>query len=167
MIWVCYLLLVLVAAAGWLMVVVSLPGLFLMAAVAATYAILSSGRYLGVGTLFVLVTLAIGAEILEILLTGMAARRAGAGRGAMMAGVIGGIVGGILLSFFIPIVGTILGICLGCFAGAAGVELMSGNDPNRAMEVGWGATKGRLQGMVAKLVVGGLMMMVIIWKGWP
>jgi uncharacterized protein YqgC (DUF456 family) len=163
-----YLLLLAGGALGLILSLISLPGLWLMTAVAAIYAVLTHERFIGIDTLLVLLALALLAELLELLLSGAAARQAGGGRKASIGAIVGGIIGGIGFSIIpIPIVATILGIGVGTFVGAFAMEWYDGSHPSHSLRVGWGAVKGRAYGFVGKLSVGGIMMLVIIVMGLP
>jgi uncharacterized protein YqgC (DUF456 family) len=168
MYWIYYILLIITSAASLGLVVVTLPGLWLMAALAGVYTLATGERYIGWHTLIVLVLLALLGEIMELFMSGASARKVGGSRRAMLGGVIGGISGGIVFTFVpIPVVGTLLGICVGTFVGAAGTELMGGGDAGHSFRVGVGATKGRLLGILAKVITGLLMLLIIIWTAWP
>jgi uncharacterized protein len=163
-----YLLLLLFLAIGLVLVFVTLPGLWLMTAATAGYALLTHEKYLGWRTLLVLLALCIVGEILEIALTGSAAKKAGGGKAAMAGGVAGGLLGGIFLSF-LPLwpISTIAGICVGSFAGATVAELVTGGETGHSFKVGWGAAKGRFLGILTKSILGVFMFIGILWKALP
>jgi uncharacterized protein len=168
MIWVYYFLLLGCAAVGLLLVLFTLPGLWLMTAAAAAYALLTHGRVLGVHVLWTLLILTVIGELLDWLAGAVGVGRAGGGRNAKIGALVGGIVGGIFLTFIpIPIVGTILGICLGSFIGAAGAEWYGGGQAAHSLRVGVGAAKGRVAGFIAKLILGGVMMLLILCAAFP
>jgi uncharacterized protein len=168
MIWLLYILLLVSCLIGLLLVLVMLPGLFLMAAASAVYTLLTRAHYLGLRTLLVILVLAVVAELLEMSLGGFVTRRAGGSGGAITGATIGGIAGGIFLTFIpIPIVSTIVGICLGTFIGAVSVELLAGRAKSHSIGIGVAAVKGRLGGVVMKLTIGLAMFLVILWTAWP
>jgi hypothetical protein len=167
LIWLYYILLFLVAAAGLFMVTVTLPGLWLMAAAAAGYFLLSHHQYLGVKTLIALLVMAVMGEVAEIGMGGAASRAAGGGRRAALGGIIGGIVGGLLGTLVLPVVLSVVGVCFGCFVGAALFELLGGASADHSLRIGLGAAKGRLMGIVVKLVIGLAMLLLIAWTALP
>jgi hypothetical protein len=168
MIWLYYILLLAVSLCGLFLVLVIMPGLWLMTAAAAIFGALTHWRFIGVHTIIVLLAASVIAEVLEIGLGGAAAKRAGGGKRAMVGGLVGGVLGGIFLSFIpIPIISTIVGICLGSFLGAMLVELGGGEAASHSLRVGVGAAKGRFVGLVAKLGFGAVMFLVIAFKGFP
>jgi uncharacterized protein YqgC (DUF456 family) len=71
---------------------------------------------------------------------------------------VGGIVGTALP---VPIVGTLIGACLGAFAGSLIGDLWAGRPLFPTFETGWGATVGRLWGTVAKLAIGGMILVIL------
>jgi uncharacterized protein YqgC (DUF456 family) len=168
MVWLYYILLLLIAAGGLVLVTFTLPGLWVMTGASAIYALITHERHLGPKTLITLFLVSLIAEILELTLGGAAAKRAGGGRKAMVGGLVGGILGGIFLTFIpIPIISTIVGICLGSFLGAAIAELLGGQAAVHSLRVGLGAAKGRFQGILAKLALGICMFLLILIAAFP
>jgi len=167
MIWLYYIALILLTFAGLALVTVTLPGLWIMTASAAIFALVSHGHRPGNKILLTLIILSAIGEILEFTAGGAAARRAGGGRNAAIGALIGGIVGGIVGSFLLPLILTIVGICIGSFVGAAGLELLGGGEPIHSLQVGWGAAKGRFVGVVLKLGVGIVMALLILVTAFP
>jgi uncharacterized protein YqgC (DUF456 family) len=155
MTWMLYLILLLTAVVGWFLLLLLMPGLFLMTAASAAYALLTRGHYISWRALLVLLALSLAAELIELFLGKAVIRRAGGGSAALTGATIGGIAGGIFLTFIpIPILGTLVGVCLGTFIGAFAVELIGGTTHGGSIGVGLGAVKGRLGGIVAKLAIG-------------
>ena len=162
MAWLYYLILFIVLIAGWLMTIVTLPGLWLMAGALAAFGLITGwDRYVGWHSVIAMLVLAGIAEVIE-LGAGAAGSKVGGGRRRGMIGaLIGGVVGAICLTGLVPIpvVGTIIGVCLGTFLGAAIAEL-SDRGVGHSMRVGAGAAGGRLAGILAKLAFGFLMLLV-------
>jgi hypothetical protein len=164
-----YSLLLLILLAGLVLTVVTLPGTWLMLLGFTAYAVVTrSAGYVGwksVMTLFLLATLA---ELFDIFGSGAGAKKAGASRRAMFGAVVGGLLGAIFLSFllFFP-VGTIAGACIGCFVGAGIVELFVRRDIGQSVRVGFHAAKGRLLGIILKILVALLMMSIAAWTALP
>jgi uncharacterized protein YqgC (DUF456 family) len=166
--WVLYLCLFLLLLVGLGIVVMTLPGLWLMAASAGVYALLTHRYFIGWGTLAVLLVLALIAEIIETTAAGAGAKRAGGGRAGLWGAIIGGILGGIFLSFIpIPIVSTFVGVCLGTFLGAMVGELSTGRDVRKSAIVGVGATGGRVFGTFVKLGFGLTMLVITMVMAFP
>ena len=167
MIWLYYILLILFAVCALALVVVTLPGLWVMTAAAAIYALLTHERHIGFKSLAALFVLSLGGEILEMTAGGAAARKAGGERRAAIGALLGGIAGGIIGSLVFPLVLTIVGVCLGSFVGAAGFEFLGGGETAHSLGVGWAAAKGRFVGVMMKLVVGIVMFLLVVIAAFP
>ncbi|MEO6698432.1 MAG: DUF456 domain-containing protein [Paraperlucidibaca sp.] len=109
-------------------------------------------RYVGSGTLIVLAMLCVAAVALDFIAGALGAKRVGASRAAAFGALLGAILG----LFLLPI-----GLILGPFLGAMLGELSTGRPWQQAHRAGWGATIGMLLGIVAKLVIG--MMMIALF----
>jgi hypothetical protein len=165
---ICYIILLVVLLAGLFINVLTLPGLWIMAAVYGIYGWVTGWHHLvGWGSFLTLVVLAMAGEIVELTAGGAAAKAAGASRRAMFGAVIGALLGGIFLTFPFPIVGTIIGVCLGAALGAGIVELMVRQNVKQSLRVGAGAFKGRLMGILSKLAIGVIMFLVAAIAGFP
>jgi uncharacterized protein YqgC (DUF456 family) len=168
MIWICYLLLLGVAAVGLLVNIVGLPGLWLIVASLAGYAWLTGfDVYVGWPSLISVLVLAGLAEVAEFVAGSAGAAEAGGSKRAMLGAIVGGVLGGVLLSIPIPLIGAIIGACLGAFLGSAVIELAIRRDLLHSMRVGTGAAKGRFWGIVIKLAFGAVMLLVVAVAAWP
>ena len=167
--WIYYLLLLIVLVGGLGLLVITLPGLWLMTGASCIYALLTHRRYIGLKTLIALLVLTLAAEGVELWLGGAAAKKAGGGRLGMVGGLAGGVLGGIFLTFLIPIpvIGTIAGICLGSFLGASALEYAGGKEIPDSLRVGAGAAKRRFMGIVSKLAFGIVMFLIALIAGMP
>lgn len=147
--------------AGWLfLVVLGLPGTWLMVLSAALFAWAYWETAIGRWTLLTLVGLAVIGEVLEFVAGVAGSQRAGGTRrgaiGALAGGLIGGVVGTGAIP--IPLIGSLLGACAGAFAGAMILELSGGRDANESFRSGVGAGVGRFFGTLGKFAAG-----VAIW----
>src|SRR5437773_2717739 len=127
-----YILLIVLLLFGLFINVLTLPGLWLMAAVYGVYGWLTWDRhYVGWPSLIAMAVLATIAEVVELTAGSAGAKKAGASKRAMIGAVVGGMIGAVFLTALIPIpvVGTIIGVCLGAALGAGTVELMVARDP--------------------------------------
>jgi uncharacterized protein YqgC (DUF456 family) len=166
--WLLYLLFLVIELAALLLNIIAMPGLWLMLAAAMIYAWLTGLAFVGKETLIVLLLLAAVGEVVEIYVGTAGTRRAGGGRPAMAGAIAGGILGRIFLSLIpIPIISTLVGVCAGSFLGAAVMELYSGGSLDKSIRVGAGAATGRAMGIVAKLLIGGLMLLILTWQAMP
>src|SRR4051812_22416683 len=78
------------------LIVLGLPGLWIMVASAVTYNMVVPGDPIGWVTLVVVAVLALIAELLEFSLTGKYARKYGGSRRAGWGAILGGIVAGVV-----------------------------------------------------------------------
>lgn len=142
------------------LVVVGLPGNWLMIVFSWGISYLSGTGMISTTTLIVLAALALAAEVVELVAGAAGSRKAGGTWRGSMGALGGGLVGGILGTFLIPIaiVGSVLGACIGAFVGALSGELSGGKHIDAAMDVGRGAFIGRLLGTIYKLAFG-----LLIW----
>lgn len=165
-----YILLLILLLVGLSINVLTLPGLWLMAAVYGVYGWLTGwNHYVGWPSLIAMAVLATVAEIVELTAGSAGAKKAGASKRAMIGAVVGGMVGAVFLTALIPIpvVGTVIGVCLGAALGAGIVELMVRRDLEQSIRVGSGAFKGRLLGIVSKLAIGAVMLLIAMICGFP
>lgn len=145
------LLLVIVGMIGMVLPAIPGPPILLMGLFTAAWA--ENFQYVGSGTLIVLALLCVAAVALDFIAGALGAKRSGASRAA----VIGALLGAILGLFLFP-----LGLIFGPFVGAMIGELSTGRPWQQASRAGWGATIGMLIGIVAKLVIGLIMITLFV-----
>jgi len=163
MAWLYAAILLLVDTLGFFLVVLGLPGTWLMVIAAAGMSWISrqSGPPLISNVvLWVLAGLALLGEVAELAAGAAGSRRAGGSWrgsvGALFLGMVGGIVGTFAIP--VPVVGSVLGACAGAFAGALAGELWGGRSVEDAVTIGRGAFTSRLVGTVLKVAIG-----AVIW----
>jgi uncharacterized protein YqgC (DUF456 family) len=146
----------------WVAVLFNLPGTWLMVLLAALVEWWQPDEFLySWPVLYLAAGLALLGEILEFLLGATGARRAGGSkRGAVLA-IIGGIVGAVMGTPFAPILGTLIGACIGAFAGSLLGDLWAGRPIAHSIDAGKGAAAGRLWGTIAKMGVGGAIVVLL------
>jgi uncharacterized protein YqgC (DUF456 family) len=121
-------------------------------------------EHFSIATIVILTILAIVGEIVEAAAAGFGAKKFGGTKGSMVAAVVGCILGAILGSPVFPILGTLAGACVGAFAGATLYEfLQAEKKAQHAAWAGLGAALGKVAGMLAKVVVGLIMLGVAAW----
>lgn len=145
--WTLTLLIMLVGLVGT--VVPLLPGtsIILAAAVMHHFA-LGAERSVGWWTIGGLVVLTVVSYVLDFVSGAMGAKRFGASRWGAVGGIIGAIVG---IFFGLP------GIFIGPLAGVLLGELLGGKGLLPAGKSTWGTLLGTTAGIVAKLVIGTVM----------
>ena len=136
-----------------ILIVLGLPGLWIMVASAVTYNMVVPGDPIGWVTLAAVGILAFIAELLELSLTGKYARKYGGSRRAGWGAIIGSIVGA-MVGVPIPIVGPVIGAFVGSFIGALIAELTGGSSAGDATRVAKGALIGRAVSTALKIGIG-------------
>ena len=147
------LILSLVLIVSLILIVLGLPGLWIMVASAVTYNLVVPGDPIGWFTLAAVGVLAFVAELLDIALTGRYARKYGGSRRAGWGAIIGSIVGA-MVGFPVPIVGPVIGAFIGSFVGALIAEFTGGSSAGDATRVAKGALIGRVVSTVLKIGIG-------------
>src|SRR5205823_1387202 len=102
------LILSLVIIVSLILIVLGLPGLWIMVASAVPYNLTVPGDPIGWVTLVFVAILVLAAELLDISLPGRYARRYGGSRRAGWGAIIGSIVGA-MVGFPVPIIGPVIG----------------------------------------------------------
>jgi uncharacterized protein YqgC (DUF456 family) len=136
-----------------ILIVLGLPGLWIMVASAVTYNLIVPGDPIGWVTLVIVGILALVAELLDISLTGRYARRYGGSRRAGWGAIIGSIVGA-MVGVPVPIIGPVIGAFIGSFIGALIAEFTGGSSAGDATRVAKGALIGRVVSTVLKIGIG-------------
>ncbi|MEM1027974.1 MAG: DUF456 family protein [Planctomycetota bacterium] len=150
--------LLLVNAAGVVLVALQLPGTWLMIAATAGFAWLRWGQEhvsYGWWTLAGLLGLAILGELVEFAASALGSTQAGGSKRGAVISIATAILGAILGSFLIPIpiVGTLLGAALGAGAGASLGDKWAGRSWAETAQGFKGAAVGKLSGAAAKLLI--------------
>jgi uncharacterized protein YqgC (DUF456 family) len=136
-----------------ILIVLGLPGLWIMVASAVTYNLVVPGDPIGWVSLIVVAVLALIAELLEFSLTGKYARKYGGSRRAGWGAILGGIVGA-MVGIPVPIIGSVIGAFVGSFLGALIAELTGGSSAGDATRVAKGALIGRVVSTALKIGIG-------------
>lgn len=132
------------AAVGVGLALVRLPGTWLVLAAAVVHSWYYQWQRPGTFVLAGLAALALTAEVLDVALGALFARRAGATPRACWYGLLGGIAGMFVFAIPLPVVGVILGGALGCFCGAVVGELTEHGDLHAGTRVGVWAAIGQV-----------------------
>ena len=136
-----------------ILIVLGLPGLWIMVASAVVYNLVVPGDPIGWFTLAAVGVLALVAELLEFSMTGSYARKYGGSRRAGWGAIIGSIVGA-MVGFPVPIVGPVIGAFVGSFLGALIAEFTGGSSAGDATRVAKGALIGRVVSTALKIGIG-------------
>jgi len=103
-------------------------------------------------------------EVVEAVSSAVGAKKFGASTGATIAAIVGSIVGLSLGTGVLPLIGTLIGAFVGAFLGAFIYEYIKLNDFEKARRAGLGAFLGRTAAVVAKEIIGILMVIAIAYK---
>jgi len=158
----------LLSAVCVLLVVVQLPGTWIMLALALIvewadrfYLTAEPQETFGWWVLGACLVLAGVGEVLELIVSAAGAKTGGASKRGIWGAIIGGVVGAIIGTLWlIPIVGTLIGAVAGSFFGAVVAEV-TGAAPRtvrESMKPAIGASVGRVLGTFAKIGVA-----IVIW----
>jgi len=161
MLYVGLLILVLLNVLWLALVLLGLPGNWLMVLTTALFAWWAwDRRPFSGGTLIAIALLAVAGELIEFFGGTVGARRAGASWRASFAGILGALIGGLagIVVFPVLFVGTIVGACLGVGLAVWLVETSRGEHPELSFRRAVGAGMGEFVGILGKFAVG-----VVIW----
>ena len=136
-----------------ILIVLGLPGLWIMVASAVAYNLIVPKEPIGWVTLIAVAVLAFVAELLEFTMTGRFARKYGGSRRAGWGAIIGGIIGA-MVGIPVPIIGSVIGAFVGSFLGALIAEFTGGSSAGDATRVAKGALIGRVVSTVLKIGIG-------------
>lgn len=155
-------LMLVAALVGLALVIVGLPGTWLMLVCALLLQWWRPETF-SWWTIGVVAALTIIAEVIDIAASAVGAGSAGGTRRSFAGAIVGGLIGAVVGTPIAPIVGTILGGVVGAGIGAA---LTDRTAPLRtwreSARVGQGAAVGRLISVVVKMAIGGLIAAILI-----
>ncbi|MEO0514264.1 MAG: DUF456 domain-containing protein [Planctomycetota bacterium] len=159
--------LLLINAAGVVLVAIQLPGTWLMIAATAVFAWWRWGQEhwsYGWWTLAALLVLAALGELVEFAASAMGSRQVGGSKRGAALSIATALIGAILGSFLIPIpiVGTLLGAALGAGAGASLGDKWAGRSWAETAQGFKGAAIGKLSGAAVKLVISVMMWLTAV-----
>lgn len=145
----------LTGVAGVLLTLLTLPGVWVLLAVALGVQLLWLPEIFSWWTFGACVVIAALGEVGETVATGVGAARGGASRAGVVGAIVGTLFGALFGTFIpVPIVGTLVGAALGAAAGATTAELAIKNRGWReSTKAGAGAAAGRLVALAIKGVV--------------
>ncbi|MCC7191606.1 MAG: DUF456 domain-containing protein [Phycisphaeraceae bacterium] len=160
------LLIALVIANGFsvFLVLLQLPGTWIMLAltVAAAWWRWDHQTISGL-TLTILLVMALVGELIEFFAGSWGARRVGGSKRAAVLAIVGGIVGALIGTFFIPIplFGTLIGACLGAGICSLSGDMWAGRSWSDAWRTGKGAALGKFAGTIAKVGIAAAMWVIV------
>lgn len=159
------ILLLLVNAGGVVLVLLQLPGTWLM--LAATVGVAAwrwEQQLVTIWTLIALVLLALLGELVEFLGPAVGAAKEKTSRRAVVLAVVGGVAGaivGTVVLAFLPVLGTLIGAVVGSGLCSMLGDLWAGREWEPALRGGKGAAIGRFWGALGKLVIAAAMWVLV------
>ena len=154
--WLVGLVMVLSVAIGWGLALLTLPGVWLMLAAAALINWLWTPGVYSWWTIGVCAGVALLGEILEVVASGVGAKKFGGSGWGATGAVVGSLLGALVGTFAIPVpvIGTVIGSVLGASLGALMTERwVKGRTWEESHKSAAGAAVGRLAATVIKVGV--------------
>jgi uncharacterized protein len=172
--WIYYpsaLVLLVLCIGAWLTSLFTLPGNWIVVALAAGFAWLfphEAGRGIGWTVVWVSLGLAMLGEVVEFAAGAAGAAKHGASRRAVVLSLAGALVGsivGMMIGTPVPIVGSfimaLVGGAAGAFAGAYFGEMWKGRSKDAQFAAGQGAFVGKIWGTLGKLACGAVIVAIV------
>jgi len=153
-----------VLIAGIVIIPFGVAGTFIIVGAALIYGLLTGFAEISLGLITILLTMAVGMEILEAIYGALLAKKFGGSKWGILGAVAGGFAGAVIGTPVAPVFGTLIGAFLGSFLGAMTFEFMHNNNFNHAFRVGLGAFLGAISGKVTKIIVALFMVIIIGFK---
>ena len=170
--WLSITLLIVAAIAGWASNFITLPGNWIVVALAIGAALFEADGepVLSWTAVAILLALGLAGEGLEFLASAAGAKKQGASRRGVVLAIAGAMTGslvgagaGVPIPVVGPLVGAVLGGGIGAFGGAYLGEWWKRDRSHRdRMSIAAAAFGGRLVGTLGKLAVGSVMLVVFI-----
>lgn len=151
----------LLMAAGALMILFGLPGLFVVAGSYLAYGLIT--KEMNWWLFGMLAGAAVAGEALDWVVGIFGARKFGTTKKGVIGAVIGGILGAII-GVPVFLVGSILGMFLGAFLGAYLFEYISSKDSAAALKSAKGALLGRAAAIAVKFMLAVFCVVAILIK---
>jgi uncharacterized protein YqgC (DUF456 family) len=143
------------------LLVIGMPGTFLVFAAALIYAWLTDFSRVTWNTLAWLLGLAVTAEGLEFLSGAVGSQRERPSRRVAGWALAGSFIGGLVGTPILFGIGSLLGALAGAFTGAALAVTSQGGQAHDAVRSGLAAMRGRFAGFLVKLAIGVVMIVVL------
>lgn len=144
---------------GLVLVALHLPGTFVIVAGAALYNLITWSWSVSLQTLFILLGIALLAELIEFLFSLWGAKKFKMSRWAT-AGFIAGLIVGAIVGLPIPIFGSVLGMLLGSFLGAFIFSYAEKHDFKKSLKAGIGAFVTGISSIILKLALAVVMVVI-------
>ena len=144
------LLIITITAISAVTIWLNLPGSFIMLIFIFIWAWVGDFILISFPEILIILGLMLLLEVLEFVLSGLAAKYSGAEKRSAFLAIAGGILGTIVLGSLFFIVGAILGLLIGSYLGAYWGEYKAGKSTAEARRVAVGALMGSVAGKLLK-----------------
>lgn len=158
--WIALIFFAIFALAGAALTMAGIGGTFLVLAGALFYNLITWSMTVSGTTLFWLLGLAIGGELLEWLIT-LAGMKAGVSTQGIIGTIIGALLGAMLLSV-VPVIGTIIGLFIGAIIGAFIAEYLHARNAKKAWKAAKAAFLGRIAVSVSKFIIAIVQILLVL-----
>ena len=135
------------------MIPLGLPGTWAMVCAAIAYALVLPRHGVGMTAILGVATLALLAEMFELLFAARFTKRFGGSRRAGWGAVIGGFAG-VAAGVPVPVIGPVIGGLAGSFLGALVAEYEASGRHRHAVRVAYGALLARVAAATTKFAIG-------------
>lgn len=141
-------------------ILIGMPGIFLIAAGCAAFSFLEEGA-IDWRLVALIAGIAVFSEIMDFVVGVLGARKFGTTRRGVIGAVIGMIIGAIV-GTPVPVIGNLIGIFLGAFLGAFLFEYTDSHDSSSALKSATGAMLGKATAIGLKFVLGAICIVIIV-----
>lgn len=139
---------------------IGVPGTFIMSVLVLVCGWITGFAAISGSHIFTIFAVSIFLEVVEFLMSGVAARYYGAERRSAIFAILGGVIGTIIgVSILVPI-GALIGLITGSYLGAYLGEKLSGKSDARAARAALGAVLGNV---VSKTLKSTAVLIIGIW----
>ncbi len=153
---------IIILVAALIAIPFGIPGTFVIFLASLICGIITHFAQITQALIWLLLGIALFGELMEYLAGILGAKKFGASRAGIIGAVAGGILGGIVGTGILPLIGSVVGLLIGAFSGAFLVELAIKKKPAQALRAGWGTFTGRIGGILAKVILGIVMIILIL-----
>jgi len=147
---------------GLVLVALALPGgTFVIVAGAALYNLITWSWSVSLQTLFLMLGIALLAELVEFVFGVYGAKRHGLSNWTTL-GFIVGLIAGVIVGVPVPVFGSVLGLFIGAFLGAFVFALIEKGDFQRALKAGLAAFVTGITSILIKLALAVVMIVIFV-----
>ena len=150
------------AMVGLVVIPLGIPGTIIIAGSSGIVGLTSGWQIITVSQFLVFFGLAVGAELLDLILGIFGSKEFGASKISMAGAYFGGLIGA-FLGLPLPVIGNLAGAFIGAFVGAFLLESLFTGDLNQGIKSGLGAFFGRVVGSLIKVSLGISIILMVVF----